>query len=499
MAAMPQRTVTTGALSRLLVLLAALAGALTAAPRLSISFPFQLYRSGENTPALYNLSERLGPGKVDLYAVLTYAGPDGARVLRYANSDGQLGARPVRYRKAAQLAVGQTPLGYLRQPVITAGISRRVSWWLYALPAGTEAQAVADLGRNSLNQMSPANTAVASRSWSNPWEQFALLQSTSLIGGMRLRTEVSADGRRFRCVVGPSIPQRFWQLPGPKLILVAGLGCGARAWAGNAGMLVLQGRTDPRRRGILCYPELLKHYRHVAIFEYPSAGALDGPEIAGRLLAALRHARPADRIDMIGHSMGGVVVRHFIEAGGGHQVIDNAIFLQTPLNGLSNGVYSGLAGLLPSRMLDNALGAVSPLNKMLRGSAYYKRLNAPWIQGAPPTSATGFGTCRYYCVAGGVHGSGRDPRRAAGWFDYQSDAFPTEIKAASALWLPLGGGAFGELDPTGRHELLLTSAAEDQDRYIGHVSFIFYMADDTRNGTARWLRERLWPAAKRQP
>jgi len=499
MTATPQRTSTAGALPRLLILLAALGGALTAAPGLSVSFPFQLYRSGEAAPVLCNLTEALGADKVDLYAVVTYAGPDGARALRFADSDGQLSKRPVRYRKAATLAVGQTPLGYLRQPVITAGISLRVSWWLYALPAGTEARTVADLARGSLNQMRPASTAVASHSWSHPWEQFALLQSTSLLGGMRLRAEISAEGRRFRCVVGPSIPQRFWQLPGPKLILVAGLGCGARAWAGNAGMLVLQGQTDPRRRGILCYPELLKHYRHVAVFEYPSAGALDGPEIAGRLLAALRHARPADRIDMIGHSMGGVVVRHFIEANGGHQVIDNAVFLQTPLNGLSNGLHSGLAGFLPSRVLDNALGAVSPLNKMLRGSAYYQRLNTPWLRGAPPTSTTGFGACRYYCVAAGVHGSGRDPRHATGWFDYQSDAFPTEIKATSALWLPLGGGQTGTLDSTGTHELLLTSPARDQDRYIEHVSFIFYMADDTRNGTARWLRQRLWPSGKQRP
>jgi hypothetical protein len=111
----------------------------------------------------------------------------------------------------------------------------------------------------------------------------------------------------------------------------------------------------------------------------------------------------------------------------------------------------------------------------------------------PPRSATGFGACRYYCVAAGVYGSGRDPKRAAGWFDQQSDAFPDEIKATSALWLPLGKGPVGELDPTGQHELLLTSSSRALDRYIWHISFIFHMADDERNGAARWLRSRLWP------
>jgi len=190
-----------------------------------------------------------------------------------------------------------------------------------------------------------------------------------------------------------------------------------------------------------------------------------------------------------------------VEAEGGHQVIDRAVFMQTPLNGLSNTMHDELAGLLPTTLLNGTLAAVSPLSKMLRGSPYYERLNAPWLRHDPLASANGFGTCRYYCVAAGVYGSGRDPRRTEGWFDNQSDAFPTEIKATSALWFPLGGGGFGELDPTGEHELLLTSPSTERNRYLQHVSYIFYLADDERNGTARWLRTRLWPEAgdRRRP
>lgn len=80
-----------------------------------------------------------------------------------------------------------------------------------------------------------------------------------------------------------------------------------------------------------------------------------------------------------------------------------------------------------------------------------------------------------------------------GPFSVKSDAFPTEITATTALWLPLGGGGPGELDPTGEHEVLLVSTSPEQDAYLRHASFVFHMADDHRNGAARWLAERLWP------
>ena len=482
---------------RILVLLFwTVAVGLRGAPLLSVSFPFQLYRSGEHSACLYDLRTGLGDDPVDLCAVVTFTDDSGARAIRFAGPDGTLAEQPVRYREAVSLTAGQSSLGDLRQPVFSKDTVHPVSWWLYALPAGSDVESLARIAARSLNQVVPTRTLVAAQAFSRPWERFGFLQSLHLAGGMRLRAEISEEGRRFRCAVGPLVPTDFWALPGAKLILVAGLGCGARAWVGDTGLFVHKGQVDYRRRGILCDPELTRHYRHVAVFEYPSSGDLGGPEIADALKAVMRDARPEDRIDMLGHSMGGVVVRHFVEAEGGHRVVDNAVLLQSPLDGLSNGVHTGLANLMPGSVLDGALGKVSPLSKMLRGSAYLERLNAPWRRNLPPTSPTGYGTCRYYCIAAGVHGSGADRTRAAGWFDRQSDAFPTEIRATSALWLPLGGGSVGEIDPTGVHELLLVSPAPDQDRFTEHVSFIFHMADEERNGASRWLRERLWPAAR---
>ncbi len=464
-----------------------------AKPELSLAFPFQLYRSGETSPCLYGLAKPGLPQPVDLYAVVTYPDSAGNRVVLYAGLDGKLGDRLAPYRQNLRLAAGQAPLAELPQPAFATDAIHAVTWWLYALPAGSRPADVGELARKSLNQMVPARTLVVSQPYSRPWEKFAFLQSTTLTGGIRLWAEVSDEGKHFRWVVDDSTLEGFWRLPGPKLVLIPGLGCGARAWVEDPHSLILEGKVSSRSDGILAAAELMKHYRYVALAEYPSAGALDGPEIAGRIKEAFRHARPEDRIDLIGHSMGGLVVRQFVERDGGHRVIDRAVMMESPLNGLSNGIHDELANFLPTNLLNGTLAAVSPLSKMLRGSPYYDQLNGPWLRHDPLASAAGFGTCRYYCIAAGVHGSGTDPRRADGWFDQQSDAFPTEIKATSALWLPLGGGGFGELDSTGQHELLLVSPSPERDRYIWHVSFIFHMADDARNGSARWLTARLWP------
>jgi pimeloyl-ACP methyl ester carboxylesterase len=493
---MPQPLQTQRSLGRAtlpwLAMLLSLALSATATPRFRLVFPFQLYRSGEVSPCLGELEADLSQS-LDLYVVVRHRDAQGKVVAQCARPDGTLVPTLAAYRTGTTLRRGQNPFGNLRQPVIDTGVKQAVTWTVYSLPAGTAVPNSAVLVHGGATVPVPTMVPVVSSAYSNPWLRFAFVQASGIQGRMRLRAEISDEGKRFRCVVDDSDLSDFWQLPGPKLILIAGLGCSARAWVGDPDLFVLNGSIDYRRRGILSDPDLLKHYRHVAFFEYPSAGDLGGEEIAGRLRAAMRHARPEDRIDMIGHSMGGMVARHFIEVDGGHRVVDRAVFLQTPLNGLSNGVHDELAHVVPTGLLSGALAQVSPLSKMLKGSPYYERLNGPWLRHEPPTSPHGFGTCRYYCVAGGVYGSGRDPRRIDGWFDQQSDAFPTEIKATSALWLPLGGGPFAAIDPTGEHELLTVSRSKEQDLYVGHVSFIFFMADEQRNGSARWIASRLWP------
>lgn len=465
-----------------------------ARPELYATFSFQIYRSGSRGAGFGNLRGGGFAGPVDLYAAVTSRATGETW---YAAPDGRLGTVPVVFRRQVVWRKDQQVLGYLCQPVFATGQAHLVDWWLMAVPSGTAVASSAELGRKNLAVSRPTPLHIASQPFSQPWERFAFLRAYLVESGIQAYAEVQDGGRRFACYAGPDAAERLWQLPGPKLILVAGLGCSGRSWVGDFEKFAAEGWVDPARHDLLSYSPLLRQYRYVAFFEYRSAGALDGPEILGRLAETMRGARPEDRIDMIGHSMGGMVVRSFVELAGGHRVVDHAVLMQTPLNGVNPAPYQGLASLLPAPALAEALESVSPLSKMLAGSSFYQKLNGPWERGEPPTSATGYGNCRYFCVAAGVYGSGRDPRRTDTWYDRQSDAMPTDITARSALWLPLGGGKPGELDPSGWHELLLIADSPEHDRFIEHVSFVFHMGNDQRNGSARWLLSRLWPEAKR--
>jgi pimeloyl-ACP methyl ester carboxylesterase len=463
-----------------------------AAPEVFLAFPFQFTRSGERTAGLVNVRHGRPDGLVDLYAVVEAPFAEGESAVRYADPAGTLTEALVPCRTNHQLSPQPIPIK-LTQPVISWGRAHQVTWSLVAIPAGRTPGSFEELAAINLARAVPRKVTVTSAPCSHPWERFALLQAMGITGGIHFFAEVLDEGRSFNGYAGDDAPQRLWQLPGPKLVLIAGLGCSGRAWMGDHQQFIVDGRMPPWHQGLLTYEPLLRNYRWVAFFDYPSAGALDGPAILGRLCEAMHGASPEDRIDLIGHSMGGMVARCFIELGGGHRVVDNAVFLQTPLNGVHNRLHQRLSALAPAATVDVVLNNLSPLARLLRGSELLKKLNEPWRRGDPPVSPTGFAGCRYFSVAAGIFGSGRDPHSTAGWYDFQSDAFPTEIAAANALWLPLGGGGLGELDPTGAHEVLLVSASPEQDAYLRHASFVFHMADDGNNGAGSWLTERLWP------
>ena len=463
-----------------------------ATPELFLTFPFQFFRSGERTAGFANARHGQLEGPVDLYAVVTAPFREGDRAVRYADPSGELTETLVPCRTIERLASEQVPIK-LTQPVISWGRVHQVAWSLISVPAGSRPGSFEELAAMNLARMVPREVAVTSEPHSHPWARFSLLQAMSIAGGIHFLAEVRDEGSRFQGYAGDDASERLWKLAGPKLILISGLGCSGRAWMGDHQQFAVDGCMPSGHQGLLACKALVRNYRWITFFEYPSAGAVDGPAILGKLREAMQGARPEDRIDVIGHSMGGMVARCFVELGDGHRVVDNAVFLQTPLNGVHNGLHQRLSTLAPAAAMDGMLNRLSPLARLLRGSELLKRLNEPWLRGEDLVSPTGFAGCRYLSVAAGVFGSGQDPRRTAGWYDFQSDAFPTEITAATALWLPLGGGGPGELDPTGEHEVLFVSTSPEQDAYLRHASFVFHMADDHRNGAGRWLAERLWP------
>ncbi len=461
-------------------------------PELSVAFPFQFCRSGEQTAGLVSIRHGRLDGPVDLYAIATFPLQEGQSVVRCADASGTLTETPVPCRTVQQPSRGQMAIK-LNQPAIPWGRVHQVAWSVVAVRAGSKPGDFDELAKMNLARSKPYELAIASTPHSHPWSRFSMTQSMGIAGGIGFFAEVCDEGRRFACHAGADAAERLWQKPGPKLILIAGLGCSGRAWVGDPQQFVVEGRMPPQHQGLLACQSLVRNYRWVAFFEYPSANAVDGAAILGKLCEAMRQAQPDDRIDMVGHSMGGLVTRCFVELGNGHRVVDNAVFLQTPLNGVSNGLHQQLTALAPAAAMDGLLNRLSPLARLLRGSELFKRLNEPWLRNEPPVSPGGFAGCRYLSVAAGVFGSGQDPRSAAGWYDFQSEALPTEITAATALWLPLGGGGPGELDPTGEHEVLLVSRSPEQDPYLRHASFVFHMADDRHNGAGRWLADRLWP------
>jgi pimeloyl-ACP methyl ester carboxylesterase len=101
----------------------------------------------------------------------------------------------------------------------------------------------------------------------------------------------------------------------PLVVLIHGLDSDSDMWGSLAGLLA---HDD----------------RQVATFGYPSDGPID--EDADRLAASLfslRQSYPGLRIDLIAHSMGGLVAREYVEGADYHGGVDRLIMLGTPNGG----------------------------------------------------------------------------------------------------------------------------------------------------------------------
>jgi hypothetical protein len=105
-------------------------------------------------------------------------------------------------------------------------------------------------------------------------------------------------------------------------------------------------------------------------FEYWTLGKTAS---AARRLAAfvddVRAQTGADQVDVIGHSMGGLVGRHYVALGGGDGVVANLITLGSPHSGTDV----------------SAMGLGRPARELLFGSSMLLRLGA-----APPPTRTRF-------------------------------------------------------------------------------------------------------------
>ncbi len=133
---------------------------------------------------------------------------------------------------------------------------------------------------------------------------------------------------------------------------------------------------------------LLEHNGYqVAYFNYPSDRAIpDDAGVLGKELATLHKTSPALRMNIVGHSMGGLVARSYIEGPAYAGGVDHLIMIGTPNQGCQL-AYLELIGSIdhtsphpakswswrPKTWLDHLLNDAP--RQMLPGSDFLKTLN----------------------------------------------------------------------------------------------------------------------------
>lgn len=104
---------------------------------------------------------------------------------------------------------------------------------------------------------------------------------------------------------------------------------------------------------------------HIGSFSYlpfRSVGSL-----TAELRAALRHLPARARLHLVGHSLGGVVARHYVQEGGGERHVYQTISLASPFHG------TGVVSFLP-----RPVASLSPLSHELSpSSSLLSRLRDP--------------------------------------------------------------------------------------------------------------------------
>ncbi len=99
-------------------------------------------------------------------------------------------------------------------------------------------------------------------------------------------------------------------------------------------------------------------FRHIHAFDYNPL-AYDIPEIAGMLAAEVERVLAvsgADRCMLVGHSMGGVIARYYVQQLGGHDLVDTVITLGAP----HRGTYAAYLGV------GRAVAQIRPGTTLLR-------------------------------------------------------------------------------------------------------------------------------------
>lgn len=129
-------------------------------------------------------------------------------------------------------------------------------------------------------------------------------------------------------------------------------------------------------------------FSSVHTMNYIAFGKDGVPELAARLadrVAEIRRVTGADKVHLVGHSMGGVLLRWYVQELGGHRYVDTAVTIASPHEGTlaaMAGVGAGARDLRPGSKVMRRLAAGIERAASVRWIAFYSNLDL-LIQPAP--------------------------------------------------------------------------------------------------------------------
>jgi triacylglycerol lipase len=144
------------------------------------------------------------------------------------------------------------------------------------------------------------------------------------------------------------------------------------------------------RSGWFVLDRALRHagFSSVHTMNYVAWGNDGVPELAARLarrVEAVRRLTGADKVHIVGHSMGGVLLRYYVQVLGGHEFVDTAITIASPHEGTRTallGVGRGARDLRPGSRVMRRLAAPAPAAAGVRWLSFYSNLDV-FVQPSP--------------------------------------------------------------------------------------------------------------------
>jgi pimeloyl-ACP methyl ester carboxylesterase len=134
-------------------------------------------------------------------------------------------------------------------------------------------------------------------------------------------------------------------------------------------------------------------FSSVHTMNYVAFGREGVPELAQRLsdrVAEIRRATGAAKVHVVGHSMGGVLLRWYVQELGGHRFVDTAVTIASPHEGTlaaKLGVGAGARDMRPGSKVMRRLAASVHRARGVRWIAFYSNLDV-LIQPAPSAMLT---------------------------------------------------------------------------------------------------------------